>query len=326
MFGSDMPELASPVLFLLVFLALITAIFFPKRNDSSAVYFPLGFWRKRIHFRERKLVLVPLLIICMAVVLAAAAAGLKMRSVAVVSGELAVQNRSRLLIVFDVSGSMNYKYERSRQAYQDILSADLPVALGMLVFADEPYILRDFTINQQEFMQGLVDDKTVISRGLSAATEIPAALHLAHSFLNQQQPPSLTRGVIVISDFEAYGRGNVAALSDTAEEIRALNQEGIAVFGLVVELNDKIAQERIDYLYSNTGGGNADNLFVSSRDEQGKTAIFQQIAKLASQSSPAIARDVHASYYVTRTLFVLVAIGLLLAIVTLSETRFRKIP
>lgn len=301
------PEVASPVVFLAAAFGILLAIFADLRRRNSRFYFPIGFWRKRVRFRDTTLPVAMLIggnVLLLALALAQPYLDQKTGA--------AHAYQKPVLLIFDVSGSMNGEsYRESLKTFNKIQEQDLRASLGLLMYSSDPYIARDFAPDKALLRDTLENEAEV--RQISGGTETDKALDLARLHF-AKDPTTGPKIAVIVSDFEDYA-------FDVAKGLNALIEDGVTVFGIGVgqgSINRFAAIQR--FLPARTA---VMVKFANADDEQGIQEIFDTIR--ATEGAYTIEGEETTKESLLAPLL-LSFLGLLLVTVLLSETSFRKLP
>ncbi len=298
-------ELASPSL--LIFIAgailILTCVFLSPFGHKRSLYFPLGFWQKRVALKSRKAIALSV-----ALVLTSLAISLVFVQPAyTVQKHVPAEYGKPVMVIVDVSASMGSIYEESLRVFEKIKRADLGASLGLMLYSNDAYIARDFAPDE-ELLNDSLDNKAEVAE-ISAGTETAKAISLARYFFAkdaQAEPKTM----ILVSDLDD-------ALYAVANEMRQAITEGVTIYVIAI-VSD---QYRIYELRQFLGAHGA--TIVEASDESGIDYIFQKIQE--SEGSFASYGDTSEKKDLTG-LVLLLALGLAGATLLLSETIARKIP
>jgi hypothetical protein len=138
-----------------------------------------------------------------------------------------------VMVVVDVSGSMEYKgtaadaglstREKARMVFDDLLSRDMKVDFGLLLYSTENYIARYFAFRQELFTDTLHNDEEVAF--IATGTRTAEALARARTFL-LENVTAKDKAIILISDLEA----DMEATLQMSEELERDILNGIKVY------------------------------------------------------------------------------------------------
>jgi hypothetical protein len=231
-----------------------------------------------------------------------------------------------VMVVIDVSGSMAYveRYpekegvaeeisdsEKARRVFDDILSRDLGVDFGLLLYSTENYIARYFA-SQKNLLKDTLENKEEIYF-ISTATRTAAALARAHRFFSENIVAK-DKAILLISDL----KGDRDAMEETADEMERALRAGIKIYVIIIESEKQGmvgARPRLPEIRGVKIAG--------MNDEYGIVEICQAIAAMELSQ---IREDEILLRKSLIPFLIPPILGLVVLCLILSETRFRKIP
>lgn len=312
-------ELASPLYFWMGSLLILVLIFLPLFRKKKGLSFPIGFFKRKLKERRSelgspKIRLIPILIVISSLLIALALAhpqSLQKRAVP-------FYGQKPIMMVFDASGSMKEKYdkdiskfEKMREALYDFIEKDLGANIGILIYSDGNYIARDFA-PKLEFLRDTLENEHEIAK-IAGGTNTPWALWTARNFF--QKVNIKNKSIVLFSDLEDR-------LDWIALEIKRCLKDGIKSYVIVVQKEEKGAYRMIDELKTFLGGERGVKM-IWIEDKEGISQIYQEIKARKS----AFTGEIEVLSQKSLLPFLIqIILGLILILVVLSETIFRKIP
>ena len=188
-------------------------------------------------------------------------------------------------IVFDTSGSMGDKLQRSRQAVAQFLKIANPEDEFFLIeFNDRPELVLPFTHNPQEILNRLMTTK---SHGSTALLD---GVYLAMNHMRKAKNPR--KAILIISD----GGDNASRYTQTEVKNAVLEADtqiyGIGIFGGGMTPEEMAGPEMLQRLASLTGGRSFNVVRLSElTDVAEKIAIELRNEYLVGFSPQNVARD-----------------------------------
>jgi hypothetical protein len=309
-------EFASPLRFWIGSALLLFFLFLPLSRKKRGLALDLGHWQRRVALRSGRRWVLPVLVVITSILMAVI-----LTDPRIATRQSVPINGKPVMIVIDVSGSMEYKgyagldelstFEKARQAYYDILSRDIEADYGLLLYSTESYIPRLFTVKEEMLRDTVENDEEVVF--ISTGTRTAEALAKARTFFLKRKD-ALDKAIVLITDLEV----DVEAALQVAEELDRDVLAGIQVFVILTGRGSQRTQaERTSQL--STDGVQ----IVDMNDKVGVDRICAQIA--AMQSSPIREEEIVSSRSLVPFL-VVPTLGLIALSLVASETFLRKVP
>lgn len=308
-------ELASPLYFWLGAPLILLFIFSPVFRKTRKMRFDLGYWRKKVALFNRKLCLIPVLIVIISLLTVFILANPQ------ILVEDITQIRGRpVMVVVDISGSTTARFDREttvsekiRQVFNEITAnQDLGASFALLIYSDDSYIVRDFTSNAELLKDTLENTEEI--RQISFGTKTAKALARASIFFKEFLPEAQDKNIVLITDL-------IDDLSEVGQEIQRCLADGIKVQVMVMQRSPAKAQEKIELLKANLGGEKIN--IVWAGDENSIDKINQEIANM---ESALIWEEKTLSRKSLVPALLPALLGLVVLSALVSETVFRKKP
>lgn len=309
-------EFASPLRFGIGSALLLVCIFFPLFQRRRGLALNLAYWRRRVALGSRGAWALSGLVAITSILLAAA----------LTDPQMAIKQRVPLygkpvMVVVDVSGSMEYRgragreglssIEKARAVFDDLIARRVDADFGLLLYSTERYIARYFAFKDELLRDTLENTEEVTF--ISTGTRTAEALAQARTFL-LEHIDAKEKAVLLISDLE----GDLEALVQMAEEMERNVVAGIKVYAIIIEREGQRTRDE------DRGPTQIEGVrMVSMNDESGIDQTCSEIAAL--DYSPVGEEEI----LTTRSLvphLILPVLGFFVLFLFLSETRFRKIP
>ena len=182
--------------FFLLAALFMLALFVPIFLKGRAIYFPLGFWEKKVRLRKPILLLMPLLVVSTALLFAFIISGPETSKQKIASREY----NQPVLLVMDVSGSMSSLYEMQLKAFNKITRTNQQASFGLIIYSDYAYVARDFAPDIS-LLADTIENETEIST-ISGGTNTTQALALARSLFAKEGVGSGPKSIVLISDLD----------------------------------------------------------------------------------------------------------------------------
>jgi hypothetical protein len=311
-------DLVAPWLFGLAAAVTLVLIFLP-RSKRRGLALDLRYWAPRLKFGSKRLAVLALLSVAVTLLLAVGLA----EPQATVEQGTALYGKPVVAVV-DVSGSMGSKpksyvggvanrdlrngYEKARDIFMDLIGRKPDVNFALLMYSTENYVARYFAY-KNELFQDTVENRSEIEY-ISLGTRTADALALARRFLTENVSGP-DKAIVLISDLN----GDLPAMVATAEEMERDLSAGIQVYVIVITGDGQTP--------ANGAGPAAGVAMVAMDDRAGIDGI---VADLAAMSSTPLRREASVRQESLVPLVAIPALGLILIVLGLTETRFRKIP
>jgi hypothetical protein len=310
---------------LLVGVALaVTLVLLQLRRRRDGLAFDGRWWGGRVKLRSNG-VWVMTVLVALAVLLMVAALG----APEVVATEKVYIYGKPVVAVIDVSGSMDYvarstrrnvvpeagepmsNLDQARAVFNDILSRDLGMDFGVLLYSTENYVARYFAFKKDLIRDSLDNEEEIafISRGTRTADALIAARHFLAANAGEGE-----KAILLVSDLQ----GDLEAIVATAEQLENCLYAGIKVY--VIMIGDQTRRTRLNPVPLPDVEG---VMMVERTDKAGVDRLANELAQLPDSPVSIEAKPVRRN--VTPWLAGSV-LGLLLLTLILSETRFRKLP
>ena len=304
---------------LLLLLALLQV-----SRERRGLALDLQYWAGKVRFKSRRVWVMTLLIVATSVLMASALADPQV----VVKKQVSIYGKPVMLVI-DVSGSMEYRakpspidgtapvqeppsnIEKARAVFYDILSRDLGMDFGVLLYSTEHYIARYFAF-KKDLVKDSLDNEEEIAF-ISSGTRTAGALALARSFLTANVETG-GKAILLISDMQ----GDLEAMVAMAEEMENCTHVGIKVYAVIIQGDDAVASSKRVSPPSVVGV-----MMVDMNDKWGIDQLCREMAAL--EDSPVSEEVTPVTRNVTSWLAA-AALGLVVLSLVLSESRFRKIP
>lgn len=303
---------ASPLYFWIGAVVILTLIFLPFFKKKG-LWWNLKFWEKKVRLGGTQILILSILIVMISLLISVALANPQI----VAKRSIPFYGQKPIMMVVDVSGSMEKKFtedltsfKRMREAFYDLIERDLGANIGILIYSDSHYIARDFAPKLEFLRDSLENDKEISE--LSGGTQTAPALRTARVFFSEKTK-SEDKSIILFSDLE--DRRDWIAL-----EMEACLEAGIRLYVIVVEPEEKRAYAKMDQLKILMGGKGVEIVWIE--DQAGINRICQEIKERKSSFTGEIevlSKKSLLPYLIPGIL------GLVLLVVILSETIFRKI-
>ena len=309
-------EFGSPLHFWIGSVFAFLLLFFPLWKKRRGLALDLGTWQRRVDLRSRWRSVLPALVAVTTLLMAAVLANPRVATKQSVS-----LYGKPVMIVIDISGSMEYRgfrgterfspLEKARLVFDDLLRRDIKADFGLLLYSTETYIARYFALRQELLADTLENDEEV--RFIATGTRTAEALAKARTFL-LEKVDAKEKAIVLISDLEA----DPEAVLQMAEEMGRDILAGIQVYVIVAKvdrrrtLDAQASQPPIEGVR-----------MVQMDDEQGIDQVCAEIA--AMESSPVRQEE----SLVKRSLVPFLippTLGLISLCLALSETCLRKLP
>jgi hypothetical protein len=317
-------EFSSPRSFWIGSAAALFLIFFPFPGRKRGLALDLQFWKRRVAFRSERVWVLSIL-----VALASLLMGAVLADPHLVRKKTVRIYGKPVMVVIDVSGSMEYRprrrptapmlpreeelsnFEKARKAFQNLLSRNPEVDFGLLLFSTENYVARYFT-PKHELLSDTLENKEEITF-ISLGTRAAEALAKARTFFTENVE-AREKAIVLISDLE----GDLEATMKMAEELERDLWTGIKVYVVVIEKDRKTGVDGSQRLSS------IEELkMVGMYDEAGIDRICAEMATL--ERSP-IREETAVEKRSLIPFLIPPLLGLMVLCLVLSETRFRKVP
>ncbi len=295
------------------------------RYSREGLAFELGYWARQVDLRSRRAWIMTLLAVMITALLAAGLGAPK-----VTARERVSIYGKPVMTVVDVSGSMDYRarlrsttpggpvqreersnIEKARAIFQDVLSRDLGVHYGLLLYSTEHYIARHFAFKRALLRDTLENDEEITF--ISTGTRTADALGTARRYLTEHAA-SGDKAILLISDMQ----GDLEAMVAMAEEMENCQCAGIKLYAIVIGLDSERAIGR------RTPPPQVDGvMMVEMNDQPGIEALCREL--VAMRDSPVNSEETPVRKNVTPFLAA-ASLGLAMLCVGLSEGCWRRIP
>lgn len=315
-------EFASPLYFWIGSALILFSIFFPLFRKRKGLRLDLKYWEKRVEFKSRRLWVFSILVAITSILMATVLTNPQV----VTQPSVSIYGKP-VMAVIDVSGSMEYverqrrpskeaigpaeelsNLEKAQGVFDDILSHDLGVDFGLLLYSTENYIARYFA-SKKELLKDTLENKEEISF-IATGTRPTEALAKAHGFFSENIKPK-DKAIVLISDLEA----DPEAAVEMADEIERARWAGIKIYVIIIERKAVYGRPPPPQI-------KAVNM-VGMNDKDGINQICEEIA--AMERSPIREEEILSRKSLIPFLIPPI-LGLITLCLILSETRFRKIP
>jgi hypothetical protein len=311
-------EIASPGTFGIAAALTLLMLFLPALRRRRGLALNLRYWAPRVEFKSRRRLVLAMLAALASLLIAA---GLAQPQVAV-RPSVSIYGKPVIAVV-DVSGSMGAKprtyaggmlntdlrngYEKARDVFLDLIGRRPDVNFALLMYSTESYIARYFTYKNELFQDTIENKKEV--EYISTGTRTADALIKARTFLTDNVRGT-DMAIVLISDLN----GDLEAMVAMAEELERDTLAGIQVYVIVITTDDKspakpLKMEGVE--------------MVEMNDKAGIDRMAQEISNMTPsplRQEAAVEKKSLIPYVV------LLALGFVMIVAVLTETRFRKLP
>ncbi len=234
-------------------------------------------------------------------------------------------------LVLDISGSMSSRMDGARSAIREFISSRPFDRIGMVVFANQAFVLTPLTLDRAHVLKALDRVQLAPELGLDDGTAIGSALAHAANLMNGG--PSESQVVILLTD----GINNAGSINPlkAAEVANALDIRVYTIFaGLSgeyrVQQKDESGEIRLVTVNSDqdeqvlkdiaelTGGR-----YFLMEDSEGLQTIYDEIDTLEKTDVEIQSYELFSEL---ASWFLLPALAILLIEMVLHRTLFRKLP
>lgn len=304
--------------------ACVLLVLLQIRGKRGGLALDLGYWASKVDLRSKGAWVMTLLVVVASLLMTSALADPQ-----VMAQERVSIYGKPVMAVVDISGSMDYQarvrpsspgeatqrersnIEKARAIYADVLSHDLGVDYGLLLYSTELYIARYFAFKKSLLQDCLENDEEIAF--ISTGTRTATALTLARQFLTKNVPVG-DKAILLISDMQ----GDMDAMLAMAEQMENCQYAGIKLFVIVIGPDSAMAIDTATPSPEVEGA-----MMVQMTDQVGIDQLCQEL--MAMKDAPVSQEETPVQKDVTPFLAG-AALGLVLLCLVLSEGRFRRIP
>ncbi len=314
-------EFGSPLYFWIGAVLALLLIFFPLRGKANALAMDLHYWQPRVALKSTGVWVLSLLVAIISVLLAG------VLSTPEVTSKTSVSLAGKpVLAIVDVSGSMGVpptakdapgadtrtNYEKARSVFDDLISRWPDVDFGLLMYSTENYVARYFAY-KNELLKDSMENQSEIDF-ISSGTRPVEALFKARKFFTDKVKGQ-DKTIVLITDLDV----DLVTMMGIVEEIQKDILANIKVYVIQVG-GDPQPGAHWDPNAANT---KQTLPIVSMYDKEGIDQVCKQISEM--QAAPLEQEQVLQKSSLIPFLIAPI-VGLVLMLLVLSETRFRKIP
>jgi hypothetical protein len=300
-------EFATPLYFWIAGALVLLLIFFPLARKKRRLAIDLQYWKKKVAFKSNRVWLLSIPVVITSILM-----------VGVLSDPQAITRPITyvygypVMLVIDISGSMGVEnsqhssYEKSLEAFNDLIARRGDINFGLLLFSAENYVARYF-INKNELFKDTLENKEDIV-DISMGTQPTKALEKARLFLTDHIKGE-DKAIVLISDLSVFGQVRL----DMTAEMTRISLADINLY--IVFTGEEQSVLDIPQL--------SGLKIVDINDKEGLDQMCEEIS--AMQISP-IREEEGLLQKSLIPFLILPALGVIVLCLILGETRFRKIP
>ncbi len=301
-------EFAKPLYLWIAIGLIILLLFLPWFGEKRGLSLELGFWKKEVAFKSRRIsaLLIPVVLTLAIIAGASSYPGTEEKQITYIYGY-------PVMVVVDISGSMgagidlHTGYEESIEVFSDLVDRRGDINFSLLLYSAENYIARYF-VNKNELFRDTLENKDEIMQ-IANGTRPAEALLRARRFLAANIPRG-EKTIVFISDLNVSGQAGI----DITEEMTRVLMAGINLY-VVVTGEEELRSVEMPEI--------SGWKIVEASDKNG---VNQMCEEISSRTMSVVREDEKSTNKSMIPPFVISALVLIGFYLVLSETRFQKIP